>query len=207
MPDLTKIYLYRMTHVKNIQHILEHGITHIVSPNKNPDYVPIGDGRLINSRNNFRLPNRRTLGEYIPFYFGGRMPMLYVIQHGYNGVNIAGPHDIVYCITSIAAIEACGMEYIFTDGHAVDGLSSFYLSSDLENIENVVDFKAVNISNWIDEKDLDLKRRKEAEFLVLGDVPATAILGFIVYDDETKNQIIQLSGNEMKIIVRPNYYF
>ena len=54
MPDLNKIYLYRMIHIQNIPHILQHGITHSYSPNANPDFVPIGDGSLIAHRNNFR---------------------------------------------------------------------------------------------------------------------------------------------------------
>ena len=32
-------YLYRMTHIDNISHILEHGITHQSSINCNPNYV------------------------------------------------------------------------------------------------------------------------------------------------------------------------
>lgn len=28
----------------------------------------------------------RHLNEYVPFYLAPRSPMLYVIQHGYNGV-------------------------------------------------------------------------------------------------------------------------
>jgi hypothetical protein len=52
MPDFNKIYLYRMIHVDNIPHILQHGITHSTSANANPNFVPIGDGGLIATRNN-----------------------------------------------------------------------------------------------------------------------------------------------------------
>jgi len=34
MIELNKIRLYRMTHIDNIQHIIENGITHHLSPNK-----------------------------------------------------------------------------------------------------------------------------------------------------------------------------
>ena len=50
--ELHQIHLYRMTHIKNIPHILEHGITHRHSPNANPDYLPIGDQSLIKTRDN-----------------------------------------------------------------------------------------------------------------------------------------------------------
>lgn len=88
MSDYSKIYLTRITHIDNIQHILEYGITHSNSTNRNIHYKSIGDSKLISKRNSFIIPNGKTLGEYIPFYFWGRMPMLYVIQKGYSGVQI-----------------------------------------------------------------------------------------------------------------------
>jgi hypothetical protein len=91
MADLNKIYLFRMTHVENIPHILQHGITHVDSVNQNQQYAPIGDSGLINTRHRFVLPNGNKLGDYIPFYFGYRMPMLYVIQKGFNGVTLTAP--------------------------------------------------------------------------------------------------------------------
>lgn len=72
MPDLNKTYLFRMTHIENIPHIIQNGITHSKSASANPNFTPIGDGSVIATRNNFLLDNGRRLGEYIPFYFGVR---------------------------------------------------------------------------------------------------------------------------------------
>lgn len=82
---LDNIYLYRMTHIGNIPHILSHGIVHSTSPKANPDYIAIGDKSLIDCRKSKTVEvagEKIVLGDYIPFYFGVRMPMLYVIQHG-----------------------------------------------------------------------------------------------------------------------------
>jgi hypothetical protein len=208
MTDLSKIYLYRITHLQNIPHILQRGITHINSPNRNQEYVPIGDSSLINSRTAFPIPNGRRLGDYIPFYFGTRMPMLYVIQNGFNGVQVIAPKDIVYCVTTVHHVQQTGLQYVFTDGHAVDGLSSFYFPDDIQNIENIIDKKAISSKYWKDEKDLDLKRRKEAEFLILGDLPANAIEGFAVYTAATAAIIEQMPGfKNKKLSVRPQFYF
>lgn len=70
MPDLIRLFLFRMIHIESIGHVLEHGITHRNSPNRNPDFVPIGDSRLIHKRTDFLLPNQKHLGNYIPFYVG-----------------------------------------------------------------------------------------------------------------------------------------
>lgn len=49
--ELKSINLYRMTHIDNIPHILEYGITHKHSKNKNEGFVAIGDQSLISNRN------------------------------------------------------------------------------------------------------------------------------------------------------------
>jgi len=100
--DLAEIKIYRMTHIDNIPHLLQNGITHRNSPNHNPNYITIGDTSLINKRDtkpvsvdngNFLDFDAPTINlcDYIPFYFGVKMPMLYVIQNGGNFVINATP--------------------------------------------------------------------------------------------------------------------
>ena len=166
MADLNKLYLFRMTHIENIPHILQNGITHTTSEYANPDFVPIGDGSLITTRNKFILNNGTRLGEYIPFYFGVRTPMLYVVQNGFNLVAPTSAENIVYCVSSVQKIIDLQLDFVFTDGHAVDGFSSQYTVADIQNIDTILDKNAINANYWKDEKDLDIKRRKEAEFFV-----------------------------------------
>lgn len=207
MVNLSKKYLYRMTHIENIPHILQYGITHSLSNNANPNFKPIGDNSLISTRNDFILNNGKRLGEYIPFYLGVRMPMLYVIQHGFNMVSPTKAEEIVYCVSSIQKIIDLQLEFIFTDGHAVDGFSSQYTIDDVENIENLIDWKAVIAKYWKDENDLDRKRKKESEFLVLGDIAVNAIIGYIVFNENAKNKLMGLGIKENNICIKPEYYF
>ena len=188
MADLNKLYLFRMTHIENIPHILQNGITHTTSEYANPDFVPIGDGSLITTRNNFILNNGTRLGEYIPFYFGVRTPMLYVVQNGFNLVAPTSAENIVYCVSSVQKIIDLQLDFVFTDGHAVDGFSSQYTVADIQNIDTILDKNAINAKYWKDENDLDKKRRKEAEFWVLGDISLHAILGYITYQRKCKKQ-------------------
>jgi hypothetical protein len=196
-----------MTHIENIPHILQHGITHAISPNANPAYFPIGDGSIISTRNEFVLNNGRKLGEYIPFYFGVRTPMLYVIQKGYNMVKSAHAESIVYCVSSVQRIIGLNRDFIFTDGHAIEQLSGQFNSGDIQNIHNLLDFPAINSLQWKDDNDLDKKRRKQAEFLVFGDIDINAILGFIVYNEEAQNKLIGFGVSQKQTVVKRNYYF
>jgi hypothetical protein len=204
-----------MTHVDNIPHILEFGITHKDSPNANANYFSIGDISVIDNR---ALKKRNitnglddvietiTIGDYIPFYFGVRTPMLFVIQKGGNSVpNRTAPEDIIYCVSSVQKIIDSGMIFYFADGHANSFLSVFYDKSKILEVNDLVDLKAAYENDWTKER--DLKRRKEAEFLVKDDVPNTGILGYICYSESVRAKLLALGINEKQVAVRKNYYF
>jgi len=207
MPDMKKTYLYRMTHIMNIPHVLSHGITHRNSPNANPDFIPIGDKGLITKRDNFILDNGKRLGEYIPFYFGIRTPMLYVVQKGYNLVTPTSPENIVYCVSSVQNIIENNHDFIFTDGHAFNSLSTQYYPKDIPNIDNIIDKNATMAIYWNSDNDLDRKRKKDAEFLVLGDINISAIIGYYVFNENAKNILTGLGISETYIRVKSEYYF
>jgi len=207
MPDLNKIYLFRMTHIENIPHILQNGITHSTSANANPNFVPIGDSSLIATRNDFFLDNGKRLGDYIPFYFGERTPMLYVMQFGFNMVAPTPAENIVYIVSSVQKIIDCQLDFVFTDGHAVDGFSAQYTASDILKVDDILDWEAIKAKYWKAENDLDRKRRKEAEFLVLGDIAIEAVLGFIVSNEKAKDRVIAFGAEVNKVIVKTDFYF
>lgn len=207
MPDFSKIFLFRMTHIENIPHILKFGITHKTSPKHDSNYKPIGDSSIINTRDSFLLNNGNNIGEYIPFYFWGKMPMLYVIQNGFNFVKAINPENIVYVISSVHEIIEANLDFVFTDGHAIDSFSRQYSKADIGNISNILDFNAIRTKYWKDENDLDLKRRKEAEFLVLGDINVKSVLGYFVYNQKAVEKLRNFGVEESKIYLKSHFYF
>jgi hypothetical protein len=196
-----------MTHIENIPHILQHGITHLSSSHANPDFTPIGDTTLISSRSDYILDNGRRLGEYIPFYFATRTPMLYVIQNGYNLVAPTAPEHIVYLVCSVQKIIELNLDFVFTDGHAIDSFSRQFTRADIDNIDNILDWEAINAKYWNIENDLDLKRRKEAEFLVSGDITTDAILGYLVYNQAAKERMLIFGVAEKNVYIKSEFYF
>ena len=196
-----------MTHIENIPHILQNGFTHSKSSKANANFTPIGDRSLIATRNDFLLQNGRQLGDYIPFYFGARTPMLYVVQKGFNMVAPTSAENIIYCVSSVQKIIDLQLDFVFTDGHAVDGFSAQYSPTDIQNIDMLLDKEAINAKYWRDENDLDRKRRKEAEFLVLGDISVGAILGYIVYNENVKDKIITFGADAKNVHIKSSIYF
>ena len=61
--ELERIHLYRMTHIENIPHILQNGITHKDSPNANLNYKNIGDLSLIATRSTKSVRVTRVFTE------------------------------------------------------------------------------------------------------------------------------------------------
>lgn len=199
-------YAFRITHIDNIRHIENCGLVRAGSQHRDPSFVNIGDKEVIEIRANRDVKGYR-LSEYIPFYLGPRSPMLYVIQHGYNGVKQIAAEEIVYCIIRLDDIAHSSKEYIFTDGHALSALTRFYGKGQLENIDQIVNFDDVYSSRWDSDTDLDLKRRKEAELLIKDDLEPHFVRGYFVYNENAKQRLINHGVAAEKIVVRPSYYF
>ncbi len=217
--DLAQIKVYRMTHIDNVPYILQHGITHKNSISSNPDFITIGDVSLINTRtskqvsvdngdfSNFGAPSI-VLGDFIPFYFGIKMPMLYVMQHGGNFVEQATPpENIVYLVCSIIRIIEFDINYYFSDGHATDNYTTFYNKSSINELPALIDWKAVKASYWGGEENLNIKRKKQAEFLVSSDLPPDFITGFGCYNDPAKKKLTGMGIEEEKIRIIPGAYY
>ena len=216
--DLTKTFVYRITHIDNISHVLRYGITHRNSPNSNPDYRAIGDASLIDTRshrhvrvNNGRInsPHRTILlGDFIPFYFGVRMPMLYVIQRGGNFVPEAvTPSEIVYMACPISMLVERQSEYYYTNGHATESCTSIFDSSCMDDLATNVDWSAVRTRYWGGSDNLMVKARKQAEFLVRDDVSPECITSFACYDRTAKRKLIRMGIDESRIKVLPEAYY
>ena len=86
-------------------------------------------------------------------------------------------------------------------------MTSQYTNTELHKLENIIDWEAVKATNWKSDIDLDLKRRKQAEFLVLGDIAAEAILGYIVSDHIAKDRLLEMMIPNDAIIIKNNFYF
>lgn len=199
-------YAFRITHIDNIPHILKNGLVKAGSPLHDENYVPIGDPQIIGLRGDIEVKGYR-IGDYIPFYLGPRSPMLYVIQHGYNGVQRVEPEKIVYCVIRLDDLINNNIDCIFTDGHAVSFLTSFYSRDKLSSINEIVKFDDVYSSQWNSEEDLDLKRRKEAELLIKNDLPVQFLRGFVVYNNKAKDFLIEKGVADNMIAVMPSYYY
>jgi hypothetical protein len=219
LAQLNEIKIYRMTHIDNIEHILKYGITHQNSPKANPNYVHIGDMDLINNRNTFRVfvtngndsisnAQQIVLGDFIPFYFGVRMPMLYVVGRGGNFVKRAYlMQEIIYLTCHISDIVQSKSAFFFSDGHATDSFSLFYDKTKIDKLSQIINWDAIKTKYWGGNENLDIKRKKQAEFLVLGDIGVNCLNSFGCYNEQAKEKLIKIGVKKEKIMIVANAYF
>lgn len=217
MKNINNIYIYRMTHVENIPHILEHGITHRNSPNANLNYINIGDISLISTRDNKEIcicdKNDQyiksiILGDFIPFYFGIRMPMLYVVQNGGNFVmHPTPPCDIIYLVCPICEVIKWQSDYYYTDGHAIFEFTKFFDKSRITELPCQIDWQSIEARYWGGNENLLLKCRKQAEFLAKDDIPSCVITNFLCYNEYAKNRLVDMGIDSDKIKIYPKAYY
>ncbi|MBL7794549.1 MAG: DUF4433 domain-containing protein [Saprospiraceae bacterium] len=190
MPKPDKIWLYRITHVDNLPHILHHGLVVAGHPQADPGFRSIGDSSLIGVRRELDAPDPPggKFSEYVPFYLGHRSPMLYQIATGHEGVERIPQSDIVYIVAEHGCIVQNGLSWFFTDGHARHNMTQFY--SD-ESGFDALDWEAIYAQQWNNtDEDTDRQRRKQAEYMVKGHVPASCFAYILVYDEPTQQKVL-----------------
>ena len=206
-----QVFLYRIVHIENLDFILKS--KKLTCPNSleaNSDYIRIGDKKLIGSRNLTEIPasGGKNFRDYIAFYFGTRSPMLYIIQNGFKEVIRQDAEDIIYLVTTFEYVKEKDLPYTFTDGHAVSSLSRFF---DKEEDLKEVDWSMVKARDWADNmNDNDRKRRKQAEFLVRGELELQSLLCIGVYNEATKSKILTIfteNNYTCPVILRPTWYY
>ncbi len=128
------------------------------------------------------------LHDYVPFYFGYLSPMLLRLNTGRVAGYLGDQRPLVYLVTTCEAVAGAGLGYAFSDGHGLAQLTDWF--ADLARLDRV-DWDMVNQRYWADTiDDNDRQRRKQAEFLIHGFCPWTAIERIVVID-QTMAQRVQ----------------
>lgn len=183
--------LYRIVHVDGLPTLLRRGGLHApnTTPNDGLPYRAIHDANVQASRRTRAIPcgPRGTIHDYVPFYFGPLSVMLLNLHTRRVAGYDEGQAPIIYLVSSIARVDAEGRPWVFSDGHGLSALTSWY--DDADRLDEV-DWDLVGARYWADQpEDNDRQRRKQAEFLVWKDLPWSAIAGIAVLDAAMKARV------------------
>ncbi|MEM7601804.1 MAG: DUF4433 domain-containing protein [Verrucomicrobiota bacterium] len=202
--------IFRVTHIDNVRWILANGLHAQNSPMSDPKFERIGNQDLIVKRGARAVPVAPggILPDYVPFYFTPHSMMLLNIRTGYSGVKQIANEDLVFCVSSIHALQKKGRAFVFSDRHAYLKTARFFNSvDDLGEIDWAVlqarDFKR-------DPDNPEKTDRYQAEALVHETLAAEDISGIVCYDENIKGTLdvmIAKMGLTTKTAARPTWYF
>src|SRR5690606_35137671 len=131
----------------NIPHILQYGLCSRSHKNADPNFINIGHGQLIIDRDQHQigLEGVGMLGEYIPFYFAGHSPMLYLIMNGLQGVQKRPQKDLIFFVCKIEEVSLSGVDFIFTARNAYMQLANS--STDIRDLDKL-NWDCCNKRHW-----------------------------------------------------------
>lgn len=208
-PD--KALIFRIVHVDNLPWLLRHGLQCRNFGHRHPNYQSIGNPELIEKRQRREIPvdPGGTLGDYVPFYFTPKSPMLLNIKTGYGGIQRRENREIAILVSSLPRLDELGVPYVVADRHAYLNVARFFRDRD--------GLAGLPWADWQQQyfkRDLENPERFEryqAEALVHRELPVQALLGVVVYTDRVKGQVEQWAADagadNVAIHVRPRWYF
>lgn len=200
--------IYHITHVKNLQRIVAEGGLHCDRSAQKLKTVNIAHVHIKERRLNRAVPlgPKGTVGDYVPFYFAPRSPMLFVISRGGVQAYTDGQQPVIYLCSTVEAVKKAGIGWVFTEGHADMGYTDFF--EDLEDL-NKIDWDLMREKYWNDtDDDPDRKRRRQAEFLVHEFFPWALVSYIGVYDHKIAEAVgKQLKGDSPKVGVEQGWYY
>lgn len=206
--------IYHITHVTNLASILQRGgILCDRSCNAgNVQTQQIGYAHIKQRRmaRVVPLPPQGTLGDYVPFYFAPRSPMLYTIERRNTPGYQEGQRRIIHLVSSIETVQAARppVTWLFTDGHADMQYSNFF--SSVDDLDKV-DWPLMTARFWNDTSaDGDRKRRRQAEFLVHQFFPWNLVETVGVIDQnlaDEAEQVLQTAAHHPEVRIERAWYY
>ncbi|HEV2328193.1 MAG TPA: DUF4433 domain-containing protein [Verrucomicrobiae bacterium] len=202
--------IFRIAHIANVPWILDHGLHCRNSPERDPNYVEIGNPELIEKRTHraVPIPPGGVLSDYIPFYFTPHSPMLFNITTGHNGITQRPMSEIVIMVSSLPVLVARKISFVFTDRHAYLQTAGYF--ADLARLDCI----AWNLLQTRDFKrdlyDPGKIERYQAEALVHRHLPVAELSGIICHGDAQKTILqgeVEKRRQTLQITVKPNCYF
>ncbi|HSY51033.1 MAG TPA: DUF4433 domain-containing protein [Thermoanaerobaculia bacterium] len=197
--------IFHITDIENLPDILDAGGLHsdFVMSMRNP--MVIGHNHIKQRRlTQIRIPTcgNRFVGEFVPFYFCARSPMLYTVNLGNTGRTPGCQKTIVHLVSRVRDVIALGTSWAVSDGNA--GAFHTTFDSTMHAVDNL-DWKAIEATYWT-----ECIHQKQAELLVADFFPWTCFHEVGCYDAEAEVAVKALLANQNhrpKVSVKKAWYY
>jgi hypothetical protein len=203
-----------MTRIERLPSVIEHGLLpDNVCKRRQITGVEIGYDHIKQRRALRVVPCGAggTLGDYVPFYFAPRSPMLYAITHGLVSAEAACTEQIVYLLSSTQTLRRAGLTVVASNRHAELGYAAMTdHDGDLDG-NDFIDWPLMTARYWNNTPDApDRKERRQAECLVHPRAPWQVIEGLAMKTEHARDQVellLDRAGQSTPVVVSAEWYF
>jgi len=200
-----QVLIYHITDVENLPGILGEGGLHsdVAMAEKNPTvigYTHIKERRMKQIR--VACCDGKFVGEFVPFYFCPRSPMLFTLNKGNTGRPAGCQRSIIHLVSRVELGIGLGRPWAVSDGNA--GACHTFFYSTLAAIK-ALDWAAIRAKDW------RLKtHQKSAEFLVADFFPWAGFQMIGCQNGDVAQRVRDLLQNQEHqplVEVRPLWYY
>lgn len=205
--DLSKTRIYHITDVSNLAAIIAKGglLSDVAISSAGGPQRMIGHSHIKQRRmTQYRVPctGNRFVGEFVPFYYCPRPPMLYAMNKGATGLAVGGQTSVLHLVSSVQRALDLGRPWAIADSNAGGDYAQFY--ADTAQLETL-NWDAINASFW-----QNVVSAKQAEFLVAERFEWEAITGIACHNAVIQAQVQALLAplhHQPKVITKPDWYY
>lgn len=205
--------IFHFTHIDNLPAIIKNNalVADCSMRAAGTRCVETGNPEIKKRRRSRRVsvPPGGVVGDYVPFYFAPRSPMLFKVakEKFFQGEHVQG--DLVYLISRTSAVDSV-RPVVCTDRNAATSLAEF--RKGLAELDHFVDWDLMRSAMWCDtDEDPDRRHRRMAELLVHESVPTSCLTGVVVRNSEVAKCVnLCLSGTalaRLEVRVLTDWYF
>lgn len=151
------------------------------------------------------------VGDYAPFYFAPRSPMMYSIHRGNVPNYVDGCARLIYLVTTVERLDRLGATIVLSDRNAVYEYAEFRRFRGAWAADDFIDWPLMRAYWWNNTpEDPDRMERRMAECLVHEQVPWGA---FTEVHSRSRavateaNQALEAAGAAIRATVSPQWYF
>ena len=188
-----------MTHIENLSSIVQNSEIRSYNLMAQTTYQKLSNTDVQGGRAGKTIEvTKKPLHDYVPLYFGHKTPMV--------AWNQSRNDQFVFIRFSLNILESGNV--VIADGNARSTATRFQIYTQLSDLD-LLDPLAINTVKYA--HDADLKRRKQAEILVLDRLPLTNLVDIICFSEEQRAralEILKQYGKNFKTQVLPgSWYF
>jgi hypothetical protein len=214
--DVRSWWVLHFTHLDNLPSIVAAGgIACDWQAAQRGMRTEVGDTSIKEARRRRTVPvgPGGTVGDYVPFYFAPRSPMMFRIacdcRDAIPGRYQGGDRPLIYLAARVGTVVDSGLSWVATDGNARATITHF--SADLTEVRQMIDWELMRQKMWNSTaEDPDRERRRAAELLVQDRAPLSLFHEVAAYSNHHADKARVALGDHplaQRVNVRPDWYY